>query len=247
MEPIRYELHGYLAGQLPGGPDGGPQRLPARADGRGHAEARWPCCRWAAPAPIPIASTPQELYELGKRHFEKKDWKSAGQYLTELVEKWNLKPDVYKEAVRACCWTCIWNWARRPRSCTTSRSSRRSGPDEEIPFAKIVKVGAAYHEMGEFERSYLVFRAMVEGSFTRESGVAGFLETQGEFLRSVDVMGRLLREYPPEGYVAEADYALAQQVYAEGARGGRRPQAAASRRSTGSTWCSGRGRCWKAS
>ncbi|MBN1588531.1 MAG: tetratricopeptide repeat protein, partial [Pirellulales bacterium] len=88
-------------------------------------------------------------------------------------------------------------------------------PSARIPFAKIVKVGAAYHEMGEFERSYLVFRATVESSFRRESGVAGFLDAQGEFGRSVDVMGRLLREYPPESYLAAATYALAQRVYAK--------------------------------
>ena len=49
-------------------------------------------------------------------------------------------------------------------------------PAEEIPFAKIVKVGAAYHEMGEYERSYLIFRATIESSFMRETGVAGFLD-----------------------------------------------------------------------
>ena len=80
-----------------------------------------------------------------------------------------------------------------------------------------MKVGAAYHEMGEFERSYLVFRATVESSFVRDSGVAGFLESQGQFVRSVDVLSRLLREYPPEGYVAEAAYSLAQHVYAKAA------------------------------
>ena len=96
-------------------------------------------------------------------------------------------------------------------------------PDLEIPFEKIVKVGAAYHEMGEYERSYLVFRATVESSFLRENGVAGFLEAQGEFVRSVDVMDRLLAEYPPEPYVAAATYALAQQVYAKA------PEAAADR------------------
>ena len=88
-------------------------------------------------------------------------------------------------------------------------------PNEEIPFAKIVKVGAAYHEMGEYERSYLVFRATVESSFARESEVAGFLQSQGELLRSVEAMSGLLRNYPPEGYVAAATYALAQQVSAK--------------------------------
>jgi hypothetical protein len=69
--------------------------------------------------------------------------------------------------------------------------------------------------MGEFERSFLIFRATVESSFMRESRVAGFLQAQGEFARSVSVMGRLLREYPPDGYTAAAGYALAQQVYAK--------------------------------
>ena len=68
--------------------------------------------------------------------------------------------------------------------------------------------------MGEHERSYLVFRAMIEGGFLRDSGAAGFLESQGRFVRGVNVLSRLLREYPPEGYAAEAAYALAQHVYA---------------------------------
>mgnify|MGYP003429854406 CR=1 FL=1 len=37
--------------------------------------------------------------------------------------------------------------------------------------------------------------------------MAGFLESQGEFTRSVAVMSRLMAEYPPEPYVAAADYA----------------------------------------
>ena len=88
-------------------------------------------------------------------------------------------------------------------------------PDLEIPFAKLLAVGDAYHEISEYERSYLVFRAATEASFMRESRLAGFLESQGEFLRSVDVMSDLLRQYPPEPYLAAATYALAQRVYAK--------------------------------
>ena len=58
-------------------------------------------------------------------------------------------------------------------------------------------------------------RATVESSFQRESGVGGFLESQGEFTRSVNFMTKLLQEYPPEPYVAAATYALAQRVYAK--------------------------------
>ena len=43
--------------------------------------------------------------------------------------------------------------------------------------------------------------------------MAGFLDERQEFLRSVDVMERLLADYPAESYVATASYALAQEVY----------------------------------
>ena len=81
--------------------------------------------------------------------------------------------------------------------------------------------------MGEYERSYLVFRATVESNFQRESGVAGFLEAQGQFVRSVDVLSRLLREYPPEGYVAEASLFAGAARLRQGGGGGRRQTAAA--------------------
>ena len=97
---------------------------------------------------------------------------------------------------------------------------REKWPDLDIPFEKIMKVAAAYNDIGEYERSYLVYRATIESSFVNENAVAGFLEAQGEFLRSVEVMNRLLAEYPPEPYVAATTYALAQRVYSR--RAGRR-------------------------
>ena len=120
-------------------------------------------------------------------------------------------------------------------------------PAEEIPFAKIVKVGAAYHEMGEYERSYLVFRATVESSFSGESGVAGFLQAQGEFPRSVDGDG------PAAPRVSAGALRGRGQPTPWPSRSTPRPPrrpatpSSASRRSTASTWSAGRGRCWKAS
>ena len=45
--------------------------------------------------------------------------------------------------------------------------------------------------------------------------MAGFLESQGEFVRSVDLMNRLLAEYPPEPYVAAAIRLAGTRVYAK--------------------------------
>ena len=120
-------------------------------------------------------------------------------------------------------------------------------PAEEIPFAKIVKVGAAYHEMGEYERSYLVFRATVESSFSRESGVAGFLEVAGRVppqrRRDGPAAARVsARRLRGRGHLRPGPAGLRQ-----GPRGGRRRRSCASRRSTASTWSAARGPCSKAS
>ena len=135
-------------------------------------------------------------------------------HLTELVEKWNLRPEVYKDAVEMLLDIHL-EIGPPAKIVHYFEIIKEKWPNEEIPFAKIVKVGAAYHEMGEYERSYLVFRATVESNFARESEVAGFLQSQGELLRSVEAMSGLLRNYPPEGYVAAATYGLAQQVAAK--------------------------------
>jgi tetratricopeptide (TPR) repeat protein len=164
--------------------------------------------------------TPRELYELGKRHFAKNEFKTAGTHLAELLAKWNVNPDTYKDTARMLLDVHL-STGPAGEIVRYFEIIKEKWPDLEIPYEKIMKVAAAYHDIGEYERSYLVYRATVESSFINENGVAGFLESQGEFLRSVDVMNRLLAEYPPEPYVAATMYALAQRVYAKA------PQAAA--------------------
>ncbi|HJS07912.1 MAG TPA: MG2 domain-containing protein, partial [Pirellulales bacterium] len=158
--------------------------------------------------------TPRELYELGKRHFAKKEFKTAGTHLAELLAKWNVNPDTYKDSARMLLDVHL-STGPAGEIVRYFEIIKEKWPDLEIPYEKIMQVAAAYHDIGEYERSYLVYRATVESSFINENGVAGFLESQGEFLRSVDVMNRLLAEYPPEPYVAATMYALAQRVYAK--------------------------------
>ncbi len=183
----------------------------------------------------PYRLTPQELYELGKRLAAKKEpfvvpasaglpetppkggttsASAAVTYLTDLVDHWNLRQDIYKDAVQTLLDLHL-EIGPPAKIVHYFEIVKEKWPNEEVPFAKIVKVGAAYHGMGEYERSYLVFRATVESNFGRESEVAGFLDSQGELLRSVETMSNLLRNYPPEGYVAAAAYSLAQQVTAK--------------------------------
>ncbi len=158
--------------------------------------------------------SPRELFELGKRNFAKENFTDAAKHLDDLFANWTLRPDAYRENALM----LLESNLRLERSAEIVRLFeivKERYPEEELSFEKIVRVAQAYEEVGEYERAYLVYRATVEGSFARESRVAGFLEAQDEFVRSVKVMDRLLMEYPPEPYVAAANYYLSQRIYAK--------------------------------
>jgi hypothetical protein len=93
---ITYEVHGYVAGQYRATPT--LVRDAFRPDQIAVAEPR-PLAVLAAGAASGDAYrlTPQELYELGRRHFEKGDLAVAAKHLNDLFNQWNLKPEFYKE------------------------------------------------------------------------------------------------------------------------------------------------------
>ncbi|TWT33373.1 tetratricopeptide repeat protein [Blastopirellula retiformator] len=167
--------------------------------------------------------TPLELYELGRLKFEKHDYEGAHGHLTELFSNWNLQTNYFQQTVRMLLDISL----AQGKSAEAVRYFEiviEKYPELEIPFAKLMKIGKAYHEIGEYERAYLVYRATVEASFMVESQVAGFLQDQSEFLRSVEVMTALLQNSPPEPYVATAEYALAQQVFSKAPNAAQDPQ-----------------------
>lgn len=156
--------------------------------------------------------TPQELYELGKRKFAKGDIEDAQKNLTELFSNWALHNDPFRDTVKML-FDIHLQQSHSADAVKFFEILIEKFPDEQIPFAKLLKVGDAYNELGEYERSYLVFRATVEANFMVESQVAGFLVDKGEMIRSIKVMEDLLRDTPQEPYAAIAEYALATDVY----------------------------------
>ncbi|EMI19147.1 protein containing Alpha-2-macroglobulin [Rhodopirellula maiorica SM1] len=161
--------------------------------------------------------TPDELYYFGKHAFEVADFDATHRYLTELIENWQIDTDNFKNATQ---WLFASSLKRNQHSDTVKYFEvlKEKFPDVEISFEDILSVAKSYRELGEYERSYLVYRATVQASFERESQVAGFLNERGEFVRSVQVMERLLHDYPAEAYVATATYALAQETYRRAAK-----------------------------
>lgn len=219
---ISYEIHGYLPGSY--------RALPTQVRNAYRPDQM----AVSTPKPLTVLPlggksadkyrlSPRELFEFGKRHFDKGNFEQAAPHLSEAFSAWNLAPDYYKEAVRMLLKVRL-KTGPPAEVVKFFEIIVEKYPDLIIAFEDYSKIGDAYHKIGEYERAYLVYRTTVEASFQRESYVAGSLQSQGHFLRSVDLMSRLLREYPPEGYVASATYALAQRVYAKA------PEAAADTR-----------------
>ena len=210
--PIRYEVVGQFAGESQAGatvawnayrPEelavAEPKRLRVLAPGTASADPY----RW----------TPQELYELGKLAYQQHDWPRAETLLTQLFADWSLQPEPYRDTVEMLLDVAIE--LRKPDLVVRYfEIVFEQWPDKEFVLDKVMRIGTAYQELGEAERSFQVFRAAVEGAFTREGGVAGVLLGLGKRLPSARVMRRLLCEYPPEPYVATAHLALAQQIAA---------------------------------
>jgi tetratricopeptide (TPR) repeat protein len=157
-------------------------------------------------------STPRELFEFGKRLAAKGEYPAAAKHLSELFKNHRLNDDVYRQTTTLL-FECALAADEAESIVKYFEIVKEKYADVEVSFDKILKVGLAYGRIGEHERSYLVYRATAEAGFERESQIVGFLDQRGEFLRSVQVMERLLREYPAEAYVAIAAYSLSQEVY----------------------------------
>lgn len=80
-----------------------------------------------------------------------------------------------------------------------------------IPFDKILKVAAAYRQMGEFERAWLVYRATMESGFVSDASVSAALETAGDFPGSSSHLLGLWMEHPDGADGLLAFFSLAQR------------------------------------
>ena len=92
---------------------------------------------------------------------------------------------------------------------------RERHPDLTIPFDRILVVGRAYREIGEFERAWLVFRASIDGSFVRDTSISATLEDHNQFLASMAYLRALWREYPDRADIVAAKLAWANALFTE--------------------------------
>lgn len=216
-DTLRYELLGRHAGQYRVLPTrvyaaAAPELLSHGTVGELTVNTR------GEPSKDPYRLTPDELYRIGKLRFEAGDRAGAAKLLEELLRDWQqeevqLRDEPFKDAVRMLLFAAIEaeDSARIVRY--FERLTERY-PDLVIPFADIVRVGKAYFDTGEFERSLQVFRATAEASYLKEVGVATTLEQLGEVKASVQFLRNLLPQYPDLNTIRLSLYGVGQKLAA---------------------------------
>ncbi|MCX6878934.1 MAG: tetratricopeptide repeat protein [Verrucomicrobia bacterium] len=163
-------------------------------------------------SPDPYQMNDGEHYALGKCYFDDGDLATALEHLA-VVLKNNPK---YNESELARMLLWIYTSPKfydARKIVELFEVLRERYPQLEIPYDKILVVGKAYTDIGEFERSWLVFRAAIAASFNNDSAISAVLEDEGRFLGSIDFQERIWREYPDTADVLASYFALSQLLY----------------------------------
>jgi len=163
-------------------------------------------------SPDPYVMNRVERYTLGVLHFNDGEYAQALEYLSAVFSESRTHHE--RDLARMLLWIYT-----RPEFYDARKIVemfeilRERHPSLEIPFDKIVVVGKAYQDIGEHERAWLVYRAVLSASFTNDAGISAVLEDEGRFLGSIDYQQRVWLEYPDTAETTTACFALSQLLY----------------------------------
>jgi tetratricopeptide (TPR) repeat protein len=153
-----------------------------------------------------------ELYQLGRLYFEDGLYEQALIHLTRLFERDHDYNE--QDLARMLLWIHTTEaYYEAPIVVEMFEILRERYPSLEIPFDKILVVGRAYRDIGEFERALLVYQATINASFISDSNVSAELEDAGRFLQSIDYQKALWQTYPDTATVVSSYFALTQALY----------------------------------
>jgi TolA-binding protein len=208
---IRYDIYGYLPGQY-------------RSTPTSIRSAYEPSRRHLGPAgDLRVLSageastdsyraTPDELYARGKALSEAGRSAEAAGPLEELFAGYVLRDDVLKDVARRLLSIHIRDY--QPRKVVQDfEVLKEKAPELIIPFDEVAVVGRAYRDIGEHERAYLVWRAIVEASYLEDAQVGQVLRQKGRTLDAIATLIDLWREYPDTASI-EADFFGISQILA---------------------------------
>ena len=154
-----------------------------------------------------------EYYALGKAYFDDGQYDEARPMLEALPT--DSPHDNAKETAQMLLWIYTTEDDYGAKNVVDAfERTRDLYPELNIPLGRIQVVSSAYRDIGEFERAMSVHRSTIESSFANDAGVSAAIQDEGEFLRSLDYIEGLWREYPDTATTIPAYFAIAQSLYA---------------------------------
>jgi len=163
-------------------------------------------------SPDPYVMNIGERYALGQCHFGDGDDAKALEYLSAVFKEHRQYNE--SELARMLLWIHTKPAFYDARKIVEMfEILRERYPSLEIPFDRLLVVGKAYRDIGEHERAWLVYRAVIAASFTNDAGISAVLEDEGRFLGSISFQERICKEYPDTADVVAAAFAISQLLY----------------------------------
>ena len=164
-------------------------------------------------SPDSYRPTPDELFHLGRAQYNDRDYVEARGRLGQLYDTW--RDQLHENTLRETAEMMLFMGIEEGNSASIVRFFevlKEKNPDLYVPFDKVLAIGRAYRELGEFERALLIFKATIDETFGKDLKVAGALDEQQEFAGSVDTLERLWLEYPDSPVVLATYLALADKL-----------------------------------
>ncbi len=159
----------------------------------------------------PYRATPDELFARGKALAQLGRLAEAAGPLEELFAGYTPRDDVARDAARILLTAHIKDY--QPRKVVQDfEILKEKGPELVVPFDEVLVVGRAYRDIGEHERAYLVFRAIVEASYLEDAQVGEVLRRRGQALEAIAYQLDLWRESPNTAAIEADFFGLAQVV-----------------------------------
>lgn len=157
----------------------------------------------------PYRPTPDELFARGKTWFEEGKLDLAGPPLERLAKSYTLQPGVLRETARML--LAVHIKLDQPRSIVDDfETLKTAAPDLVLPFDQIRRIGRAYATIGEHERAYLVWRAVIEAGYLEDARLGELLRQRGKDLESLALLLSLWREYPDTASIRVDFFGLSQ-------------------------------------
>ncbi|MFM7132566.1 MAG: hypothetical protein ACKO0V_24750 [bacterium] len=143
----------------------------------------------------PYKPTPDELFNRGLRHFEKGRLAESAKAFEELNAAFTVHDGHAGNIARMLLDAHIA--AKEPRKIVNDfEVLKQKAPELVIPIDKIRVVGDSYAAIGEFERAWLVWRAVLEAGYLDETRLGQTLRQAGRPLEAAAYLLRVWQSYP---------------------------------------------------